>query len=85
MATSKTTSKSTKVIALLNRGKGASIDEIGTATSWKPHSCRAFLTGLRKKGHTIIRAKRTDGKTCYQIERPAQSNPASEKRAQDAA
>lgn len=44
--------KSSAVIKLLSRTKGATLAEIGTATGWQPHSCRAFLTGLRKKGKT---------------------------------
>ncbi|WP_109355469.1 DUF3489 domain-containing protein [Sphingorhabdus sp. EL138] len=67
MAPSKPQTKSAKVIALLNRGKGASIDEICKATKWKPHSVRAFLTGLRKKGFVLAREQRADDGTTYQI------------------
>ncbi len=67
MATSKPKAKSAKVITLLNRGKGASIDEIGKATSWKPHSIRAFMTGLRKKGFVIVREQRGEDGTAYRI------------------
>jgi hypothetical protein len=42
-------SKSATVQKLLSRGKGATLAEIMTATHWRPHSCRAFLTGLRKR------------------------------------
>jgi hypothetical protein len=37
-----------------------------TATGWLPHTIRAAITGLRKKGHSIQRIKR-DGMTCYRI------------------
>ncbi len=60
-------SKSATVIALLNRGKGASIDEICKATQWQKHSTRAFLTGLRKKGLVIIREQRGEEGTAYRI------------------
>lgn len=63
----KTQSKATTVIALLNRGKGASIDEICKATKWQKHSTRAFLTGLRKKGLVIIREQRADEGRVYRI------------------
>ena len=53
---------------LLSSAKGASLGEIAQATGWQPHSCRAFLTGLRKKGHNIIRAKRKDDTTYYRID-----------------
>ncbi len=70
-------SKSAIVIALLNRGKGASIDEICKATKWQKHSTRAFLTGLRKKGLVIIREQRGDEGTVYRItETPDQNTEA---------
>ncbi len=59
-------SKITKVLALMGREQGATIEELTTATDWQPHSTRAALTGLRKKGHAIDRTKR-DGATCYRI------------------
>ncbi|MEM7781510.1 MAG: DUF3489 domain-containing protein [Pseudomonadota bacterium] len=76
MATSKATAarlqpapKQTKigaVIDLLHRKRGATLDEIVKATGWQPHSARAALTGLKKKGHVIEKTKRDDA-TCYRI------------------
>jgi predicted ArsR family transcriptional regulator len=65
MPTTKPPTKSDKVIALLSRAKGASLDEICKATSWQPHSVRAFLTGLRKKGLILAREQGADNKTVY--------------------
>ncbi len=59
-------SKSDAVIALLSRDEGATSAELIAVTDWLPHTMRAALTGLRKKGHTIERSKRGD-KTCYRI------------------
>lgn len=59
-------SKITKVLALVGREQGATIEELTAVTDWQPHSTRAALTGLRKKGHAIDRTKR-DGVTCYRI------------------
>lgn len=59
--------KAQLVDKLLRSNKGASLDEIRQATGWQVHSCRAFLTGLRKKGLHIIRAKRKDKTTFYRI------------------
>jgi hypothetical protein len=59
-------SKIDQVIALLRRKEGATLAEMVEATSWLPHTTRAALTGLRKKGHTIQKAKRNDA-TCYRI------------------
>lgn len=58
--------KSDKLIALLKREGGASLAEITEATSWLPHSARAMLTGLRKKGFTLDKNK-VDGATRYAI------------------
>jgi predicted ArsR family transcriptional regulator len=64
---SKPQTKSAKVIALLSRAKGATLDEICQATNWKSHSVRAFLTGLRKKGFVLTREQRGDDGTAYRI------------------
>ncbi len=60
-------SKIAAVVALLEREEGATLDEIVEATGWLAHTTRAALTGLRKKGHTIVKAKLGD-QTCYRIE-----------------
>ena len=60
------TSKSATVIALLQRTDGATLPELIAATGWLPHTMRAALTGLRKKGYAINKSKR-DGATCYRI------------------
>jgi DNA-binding IclR family transcriptional regulator len=59
-------SKTDKVIELLRRPGGASITEIVEATAWLPHTTRAMLTGLRKKGFAIDKAK-LEGTTRYSI------------------
>ena len=59
-------SKTTAVIALLEREAGATLAELIAATGWLPHTTRAALTGLRKKGHAIERNKRGE-ETCYRI------------------
>ena len=58
--------KTTAVLTLLHRDKGATLTELVEATGWQPHTTRAVLTGLRKKGHTIERRKRDDV-TCYHL------------------
>lgn len=49
--------KPAQVIALLSREDGASIEEMSNLANWLPHSTRAFLTGLKKKGYTIASDK----------------------------
>ena len=62
-----TLSKSATVIKLLSRAKGASLAEVTAVTSWQPHSVRAFLSGLRKKGHLLTREQRKTGEHAYHI------------------
>lgn len=59
-------SKIAGVVTLLERAEGATLDEMVKATGWLPHTTRAALTGLRKKGRTIEKSKRDD-LTCYRI------------------
>lgn len=61
------TSKSDTVIKLLLRAKGATTVELIAATGWQPHSVRAFLSGLCKKGRTIMREAGTRGELAYRI------------------
>ncbi len=61
--------KAVIVQKLLSRPKGASLIEIIEATGWLPHSARAFMTGLRKKGDKLVRECRTSGETAWRIER----------------
>jgi len=63
----KSQSKAALVEDLLTRSDGASLDDLCQATGWLPHTCRAFLTGLRKKGKAIERSKREDGVTVYNL------------------
>lgn len=59
-------SKMDKVVALLGRSGGATISQITEVTAWLPHTARAMLTGLRKKGFGLQKSK-VDGTTHYQI------------------
>lgn len=68
--------KSASVEQLLTRDGGTSLDELTAATGWQPHSCRAFLTGLRKKGWAIERKKREDGTTIWTGSAPAAADQA---------
>ncbi len=55
------TTKSQTLLSLLQTGKGVSLEEMVQATGWLPHTVRAAMTGLRKKGHVID--KETQGNT----------------------
>lgn len=58
--------KSALVLEMLRRESGATLDELTGATNWLPHTTRAALTGLRKKGHAIDKRKRGEV-TCYHL------------------
>ncbi len=59
-------SKQALIIIMLKKKDGASIDALMEATGWLPHTTRAALTGLRKRGFTIEHAKE-EGSTLYRI------------------
>jgi len=65
-ATPRPASKRAGVIALLSRADGATLAELCEQTGWLAHSARAFLTGLRKRGHRVERS-RNEGVTRYAI------------------
>ena len=56
--------KHQQVIELLNRDGGATLEDMSNFTNWLPHSTRAFLTGLKKKGY-IIASDRIDSVRRY--------------------
>ena len=56
-AAAKAPNKTSMVLDLLRRPEGASIEELVAATGWLPHTTRAALTGLKKKGHALTSEK----------------------------
>jgi hypothetical protein len=62
-------SKLAAVMAMLAREGGVTIDELSATMKWLPHSTRAVLTGLRKRGVLVARRKMPDGHvSAYVIE-----------------
>ena len=59
--------KSEQIVTMLSRTEGATLDELIESTGWLPHTTRAALTGLRKKGH-IVASDKLDGIRRYRIE-----------------
>jgi Protein of unknown function (DUF3489) len=60
-------SKLARVINLLQRSDGATIPNLTEATGWLPHTTRAALTGLRKRGYAAIRERIGAGDSVYRI------------------
>ena len=57
-------SKQQELAALIVRDEGATLDQMVAATGWLPHTTRAALTGLRKKGY-VISSDKADGVRTY--------------------
>ena len=60
-------SKLALVIEHLQRANGATIIDLTQATGWRPHTTRAALTGLRKRGYAVIRERIRAGDSVYRI------------------
>ena len=53
--------KAAKLLTLLQTGTGASLEDMTDLTGWQPHTVRAAMTSLKKKGHVID--KHVEGNT----------------------
>jgi hypothetical protein len=62
-------SKTSAILDLLHRAKGATLAEIMEATSWQAHSVRGFISGTlgKKMGLSVKSEKREDGTRVYSI------------------
>lgn len=65
-----TLSKASILLELLGRDCGATLDQMVAATGWQPHTTRAALTGIRKKGHAVT-SEKTDGVRVYRVAQAA--------------
>ncbi len=59
--------KQATLVDMMRTAAGATIAGMGAKTGWQPHSIRAALTGLRKRGLAIIRERNDAGTTIYRI------------------
>ncbi len=59
--------KQAKLVDMMRTAAGATIAQMGAKTGWQPHSVRAALTGLRKRGMAVTRAKDDTETTIYRI------------------
>ena len=60
-------SKLAAVVGMLRRNNGATIGDLTAVTGWLPHTTRAAITGLRKRGYSVIRERIEDGCSAYRI------------------
>jgi hypothetical protein len=65
----KAPTKQQQLTALVVREEGATLDQMIAVTGWLPHTTRAALTGLKKKGYAISSDK-VDGVRTYRAVAP---------------
>ena len=68
-APQKAPSKQQQLAALVVRDEGATLDQMVAATGWLPHTTRAALTGLKKKGY-VISSDKVEGVRTYRAVAP---------------
>jgi hypothetical protein len=60
-------SKQALLVAMLAKDKGATLTSLVEATGWLPHTTRAAITGLRKRGFAIERTRHEKLGSLYRI------------------
>jgi hypothetical protein len=65
----KARTKQQQLAALVVRDEGATLDQMIAATGWLPHTTRAALTGLKKKGY-VLSSDKVDGVRTYRAVAP---------------
>jgi Protein of unknown function (DUF3489) len=65
-------SKLDRILEMLSTDKGVALEELTRATGWLPHTARAALTGLRKRGYNVhlVRGDRETA-SVYRVTTPA--------------
>lgn len=61
--------KASMLIEMLKREEGATLEQMAAATGWLPHTTRAALSGLKKKGHEVTSTK-AEGVRIYRVSEP---------------
>jgi Protein of unknown function (DUF3489) len=60
--------KTARILALLQRPNGATLETLMKATGWQAHSVRGFLSGqLRKRMHLRLKSSKQDGERVYKL------------------
>lgn len=65
-SSTKPTTKAAIILDLLHRGEGATLEQLVRATGWLPHTTRAALTGIKRKGH-LLSSEKVDGVRTYRV------------------
>src|SRR5271166_5349191 len=62
-------SKQALIVEMLSKDEGATLDALTTAAGWLPHTTRAALTGLRRRGFLVERSRHETKESLYHIAR----------------
>ena len=60
-------SKQAQIVEMLSNGQGATLPELEAAMDWLPHTTRAALSGLRKRGFAVERVHVEGQRSLYRI------------------
>jgi hypothetical protein len=69
-------SKLASVIAMLRRPEGATIEVLTKTTGWLSHTTRAAITGVRKRGYSVVLDRSAEGASVYRLSDPQESEGA---------
>ena len=58
--------KTDLILELLRREEGATLKQLVAATGWLPHTTRAALTGIKRKGNALS-SEKVDGVRTYRV------------------
>lgn len=59
--------KQAKLVGILSRKSGVTLAKASEALGWQPHTTRATMTGLKKRGYVIERLVREAKDSIYLI------------------
>ena len=63
-------SKQAKLVRLLSRKSGVTLENASAALGWQTHTTSATMTGLKKRGYVIERESRAGKAAIYKIVTP---------------
>lgn len=63
--------KQAALVELLTRDQGATLRELADMMGWLPHTTRAALTGLRRRGYAVASSTMATGERSYRIAQAA--------------
>lgn len=62
------TGKLAGLVEQISRADGATIADLMAATAWQPHTIRAALSRLRRRGHAVILSTGADGRKACRLQ-----------------